>query len=460
MKKKVKIILIAALCVLGAAGVIWHLSAPLQVELVEILPQTAQLTFTEEGVFDYSYTHAIFPMISGEVLEVLVREGDRVRQGDVIAVINASDYQRQIEQLRSTVRGLGGQIHNLTQQEQAEMDALRGQRRSLQGQLFSLEAQAGDASTLDNQILFQQSVVAQHREAARWAQRHVEYMRGEFGRGSPEYYMARQQLSQARGLAEASQVQLEALRASDAGIEGQRQSIEAQIDAIDERLGTSYIGGMITYFQSMIESTNASIAQMEEQMGRAEIIAPVSGRITSLPVADVNLVSAGNAVAVIGFEEIIEVYIPTRELEGVSVGDQVELILDRRFGSQTIGGRVVSLGNMAEVRLSALGVEERRVRALIQPQANDLIIGYAMDVRFTVLSLPDSLIVPKTAVFRLDGEDHLWVLDENGRAALRQVTRGVETRDGFVITDGLSAGEQVVRDANQEGLSAGTRLAR
>ncbi|MCL2857900.1 MAG: biotin/lipoyl-binding protein [Oscillospiraceae bacterium] len=458
MKKKVKIIVTVVLCLAIGAGVFLQLTAPLEVELVEVAPQTAQLAFTEEGVFSYRHQHTVFPMVSGEVLEVLVEEGQQVTEGDVIAIINASDYLLQVDQLRSNIAGINGQIQGLNQQEQAELAVLRGQRGSLEGQLSALEAQAGDESTLEMQLLHMQAVVSQNQDSVHRARQTANAIRDEWGRESSQYYQALQVISQAQATAAASRAQLEALRANDAGLEGQRQSLLAQIEAIDERLATNPTSGMITYFQSMIASTNASIAQMEAQMGRAEITSPLSGRITSLPVSGANLASPGQMIAVIGFDEAIEVYIPTREIESVSVGDEVELIFDRRFGSQNMSGRVVYLGEMAQVRLSALGVEERRVRALIEPSGGELIIGYAMDVRFTVLSLPDSLVVPKTAVFRMGDEHYVWVLDIEGRAAQRRVTRGVELRDGFVIYDGLAAGDVVVRDANNSDLAVGMRL--
>ncbi|MCL2579059.1 MAG: biotin/lipoyl-binding protein [Oscillospiraceae bacterium] len=458
MKKKVKVAAAVLVCLALAAGAALYLTAPLQVESVELVPQTALLTFTEEGVFDYSDQFAVFPLVSGEVLEVAVEEGALIEEGDVIAVLSASDYQRQIEQMQSNISGFQAQIRNLNQQEEAELAALRGQRNSLVGQLASLDAQRVDFDRLEGQILYQSGVVSNNQSAESWARRNVDYIRDEFGRQSPEFYAAQQQLASARAALNASQVQLEALRVGDASLDGQRQSIQAQIDAIDQRLGESHIGGMVGYFQSMIAGTNTSIAQLRDQMGRAEITAPVAGRVVSLPIADANLVGAGNPVAIIGIGAMIEVFIPTREIDGVSVGDTVELIIDNRLGNITSTGRVTMLEDRAEVRLSALGVEERKVRALIQPIGANLIPGHSMDVRFTVLSLPDSLIVPKTAVFRLYGEDHVWLIGEDSRVALRAVTRGVETRDGFVITGGLEFGERVVRDANQPELSEGVRV--
>jgi len=461
MKKKVKIILLAALGVVVVAGIALSLLSPLAVELVQTVPQTALLTFTEEGIFDYSYSHSVFPLVSGEVLEVSAVLGQQVSAGDVIAVLSASDFENQIEQMQSAIRGHNAQIHNLSQQEQAEFAALRGQRASLEGQLAALEAQVGSQSTLEAQLRLQGEIIVQDRNNVNWARELVRYMRFHGWEDTPEYYQAQQQLNQARRALAASQAQLEALRGSDAGTEGQRQSIQAQIDAIDQRLGTSYIGGMASYFRSMIEMTELGIEQLEQQMGRAEVAAPVSGRITMLPVADSNLVSPGAVVAVIGSQAMVEVFIPIREVAGVSVGDQVELIINHRLGAQTISGTVAAMDEMAQTRLSALGVEERRVRALIRPeQSDDLLIGHSMDVRFTVLNLPESLIVPKTAVFTMpDGYDYVWVRGQGGRAEMRRVTRGVETRDGYVIAYGLEFGEQVVRNANQEGLGEGARIA-
>ena len=460
MKKRVKIIAIALLCVLGAVGIVLQLTAPLQVELLDIRPQTAVLTFTEEGVFGYSNHHTVISMINGEVLEVRVREGQLVSEGDVLAVVNALDYQSQIDALRGNIAGINGQIQNLRQQESAELAALRGQRNSLLGQLASVSDQIGDGTALEAQIMHQQRVIGQHQEAARWALRQAEEVRAEFGRDDPAYYAARSALSHARAAIASAEVHLEQLRTGGAGLEGQRQSIQSQIDAIDERLATSHIGGMVTYFNSLIESTNASISQLEAQMGRAEITAPVSGRVTSLPVADANVLSAGAPVAVIGYDPAVEVFIPTRELEGVMVGERVDLILDRRFTTGYMDGRIIAIGDTAQVRLSALGVEERRVRVLVEPHLPELlVIGYATDVRFTVLELPDALVVPRSAVFRLGDDHYVWaVSDSDNRAVLRQVLRGFELREGWEITSGLDSGERVVRDANQEGLAEGTRL--
>jgi len=460
VKKRVKIIVVAVLCVLGAVGIAWQLMAPMQVELLDVRPQTAVLTFTEEGVFDYRYHHAVVSMVSGEVLEVRVREGQRVREGEVLAVVSATDYESQLDALRSQVAGIHGQIQSLRQQEQAEFSALRGQRGSLLGQLASVTEQMGDGRATDAQIAYQQRVIGQLQDAVRWAQRTAEEARDEYGRDDPRYHAARAAVSNARAGVSAAQVQLEALRTGSAGLEGQRQSIQAQIDAIDQRLGTSYIGGMITYFDSLIEGTTASIAQLETQMGRAEITAPMAGRVTALPVADANVLGAGAPVAVIGFGELVEVFIPTRELEGVQPGDQVDLILDRRFTTGYIDGRVAEVGQTAQVRLSALGVEERKIRVLIQPaQPELLVVGYAIDVRFTVLELPGALVVPRSAVFRQGEHHYVWrVSDSTNQAHAQQVVRGHELRDGFEITAGLGEGCRIVRDANQEGLGEGVRL--
>jgi multidrug efflux pump subunit AcrA (membrane-fusion protein) len=97
------------------------------------------------------------------------------------------------------------------------------------------------------------------------------------------------------------------------------------------------------------------------------------------------------------------------------------------------------------------------VRVRIVPESDVFKPGYAMDVRFTVQELKGAVVVPKTAVFELEGQDTVWVV-ENGAAQYRTVTKGIETREGFEITAGLAAGEVVVPDANTAGLTPGKRL--
>jgi hypothetical protein len=82
---------------------------------------------------------------------------------------------------------------------------------------------------------------------------------------------------------------------------------------------------------------------------------------------EANLVSQAAQVAIIGRTPLVEVFVSTRYLDGMSAGDRVELKVEKQLGDETIGGTVTSVEDNAEARLSSLGIEERKVRVLVSP---------------------------------------------------------------------------------------------
>jgi len=464
MKKQVKIAIGAALGVLLAALGAFYALKPLAVEVTVLAPQTAAITFTEQGLYDYGDSYRIFPIVAGEVLEVMVREGDRVEAGDILAVVSASDYEYQILQLESAIKGYNAQISELWTREQQEKEELRTSRLGLEGQLETVEAeilkQERTVQSLDKQIDFQQDVVAANRRWVRLLEEDADEAKDLYGRDSEEHRAAGEALASARTALAASQVQLEQLRSGtlpDDYYEGQKNTLRAQIESIDERLGKSYTGSMTSYYQAQIESVQTSIDQMRERLGKTAITAPVSGVISELSLDSTNLISEQSCVAVIGSRPGVEVFVSTRDLDGIAVGDSVELIVEKRLGDETVPGTVRQIDDKAQLRLSALGVEERKVRVVVQ-HAGRLTVGGNVDVRFSLFEQPNSLVVPKTAVFQSDGEDCVFVV-RDGRAELRPVLLGMETREGYIVSEGLSEGESVVTDCNLQGLSDGKRVA-
>jgi HlyD family secretion protein len=215
---------------------------------------------------------------------------------------------------------------------------------------------------------------------------------------------------------------------------------------------------MKDYYAAQIESTRRSIAGLEQQAGRAVITAPMEGVVEKLPINDQNVVSAAAAVAQIGAEPAVEVYVPIREIDSVKPGDRVFIELDRRLGEDVVGGTVRSVDDKAELKISALGVEERKVRVLADLTRDiGIMPGFEMDVEFTVADLTGAVVVPKTAVFEWNGADTVWVL-EDGVARRRWIKTGLETRDGYEITEGLSHGESIITNSDAEGVSDGKRV--
>ncbi len=460
MKKIVKLVLLLLVVLAAGAGAYLYKTAPLQVETEVLRPETATLTFTEQGDYAYDNQYDLYPLVSGEILGVHVKKGQTVKKGDVIAEVYDPDYPYQVKQLRSNISGYNAQIANLGLQEQKERDNAAVTLETLKGQLATLRAEmakSGDTThSIEKQIQVQANVVDMNQRNADLAH---EYYRDVRDLDDETIRTAKEAYNQARSILYQSQLVLEQLRGgkpSEELYQAQESALETQIESTSALLEKGYSSGMQQYYQSQIEAAKLSIAQMTEKKGRATIYAPVAGVITDLPVLNKNIAEQQAPVAKISSEEVVETFIPVREIDGVKVGDQVDLLLDKRMGEKTIKGQVLKIEGEAQVKTSSLGVEERKIRALIQPKENALEIGYDIDVRFTVYTRQNALVVPKTAMFEKDGGDCVWIV-KNGVLAVQKVTKGVETSDGCIIEKGLSAGDAVVVDADNENLAQGKR---
>jgi len=467
MNKKVKILAAGVACVGAASLFIASISAPLQVETQVLDPITATVTFTEQGACVYEKSQQVSALLDGEVAEILVKEGQKVSQGDPIAVLSATNVDYEIQRLESSIKGYNAQIYNLSLEEQKERQNLEGTKNDLLGQKATLESQIMSQAALDetrlSKIILQEDIVAQERNGVYLARQNLRNYRDDYDPDSsdPDYVALKLALNEAeKSLASSEQalIDLQNSTIEPGYYEGKQESLDAQISAVDNKIGTSYSAAMQSYYYSQIESAKVSIAELSEKQGKATITAPCNGVISSLPVKLIGAVSQGAVIATVGCTPTVEVFVPVREIDGIHVGDAVSLTVSKRSGDAVYSGTVSEIGSQAELLLSPLGVEESKIRMLISTGSKDVGVGYQVDVDFTVYTREDCLTAPKKALFQQDGVDCVWVIRE-GLAQIQPVTTGVELRGGWVIEEGLSAGDIIITNANTQGLAQGKKIA-
>ena len=115
-------------------------------------------------------------------------------------------------------------------------------------------------------------------------------------------------------------------------------------------------------------------------------------------------------------------------------------------GDIPLRGRVRRIEPSAFVKVSALGVEERRVNVVIDlerpPQDCKLGDGYKVEARILVWS-GAAMMVPVGALFRR-GQDWAVFVASEGRALLRPVILGERNPEAAQVLKGLEVGEQVI----------------
>ncbi|MHB0974542.1 MAG: efflux RND transporter periplasmic adaptor subunit [Thiobacillus sp.] len=194
----------------------------------------------------------------------------------------------------------------------------------------------------------------------------------------------------------------------------------------------------------------ASTAQLQHG-GAAEVLqvrAPVAARVLRLQHESEGPVAAGQPLLEIGNPESLEAEVEVLSTDAVKIATGSKVILDRWGGDQPIEGRVRVVEPGGFTKISALGVEEQRVRVIVDftsPRAAwaRLGDGYHVEARFVLWQGKDVLQLPTSALFR-NGKGWAAFRLDGGRARLTPVEIGQRAGLSTQVLSGLHAGDRVV----------------
>lgn len=108
------VVVIVTLIVLGKKGVFGNKDDVKEIEIAKIVPTTIVETVSATGKIQPEIEVKIASMVSGEIIDLPVKEGQVVKKGDLLVKINPDLY---LSSLNRTVAGLSGSKAGLTQSE-------------------------------------------------------------------------------------------------------------------------------------------------------------------------------------------------------------------------------------------------------------------------------------------------------------------------------------------------------
>lgn len=264
--------------------------------------------------------------------------------------------------------------------------------------------------------------------------------------------LASQELIRIRQLAEKQLVSVEVL-----------QQTEAAAARAAAALRSSRFGVDVARHELQAARMRVSVSAASGQGNNSDlvdILAPVSGAVLQRLRQSEGVVSPGQALLELGDPAALEVVVDVQSFDAVQIQPGTEVRLTG-WGGEPLMALVRTVEPVGFTRVSALGVEEQRVRVVLgmtSPREQWALLGdgYRVDAHFILWRSDDVLVVPESALFRRGGDSFVFVIDGDV-AAQRAVSSG--RSDGFRVSilDGLSEGEQVVRHPDNS-LSDGVRV--
>jgi len=178
-----------------------------------------------------------------------------------------------------------------------------------------------------------------------------------------------------------------------------------------------------------------------------EIKAPVTGRVLKIIQDSEAPVLAGTPLIEIGDPHDLEVVAEPLSTDAVQIKTDAPVKIDG-WGGPPLSGRVTRVDPAGFLKVSALGVEEQRVRTIIDfvdPPAAWSKLGhdFRVIVHVTIWSAENVLTVPVSALFR-KGDDWAVFAVRDGRARTMPVQIGQRNSRLAEVLSGLSVGDQVV----------------
>lgn len=244
------------------------------------------------------------------------------------------------------------------------------------------------------------------------------------------------------------------------------EAAERAYDTSRASLGVAQANMQVSQYE--LERARAQLMSPSEMAQRRKLCecininSPVDGRVLRVLRESEGFVQAGQGLVEIGNPERLEIVVDLLSIDAVKIKAGDPALIDNWGGKDVINARVRRVEPFGFTKVSALGIEEKRVNVvldIISPRQEweTLGHGYQVDVRIVLWEDDEALKAPLTALFR-NGKDWVVFVVEAGKAKKRIVEVGNTTSSEAQILSGLSAGDKIVVYPG-EGIDEGIRIA-
>ncbi len=405
-----KIVLAAAGtgCVAVSASAYFAGARPLAVETVvasgSATPSLRTVLLTAGGYVRDARVVYVAPRVAGRVVSLLVREGDRVAAGSLIALLDTRDLAQEVDEAGAN----------------CELAAAN---------LRKLEAGSRPEEIAESQAQLQALTVAQER-----AERELTRSKALFADG----LVTAQALDQVETEAQAGARKLEAARqASRLVAAGPRR------EDIDSG-------------RAALQAARAHLLAASNRLSYTRVVAPVAGRVLrkfrnvgDFVSPDVAFIEGYETVAVgspivslaAAGEQEVSADINESDIAKVALGQSVE-VSPNAYPEDGLRGTVTQIAPRADRNKNTV-----EVKVTLRDAAR--VLPYDLSVKLSFLgeapatTRGPAIRIPAAALRRQGGRTTVFIVS-GSRAASRSVDIAPGGGDEIVVTGGLSAGEQVI----------------
>ena len=212
--------------------------------------------------------------------------------------------------------------------------------------------------------------------------------------------------------------------------------------------------------ESVVDSDKAAVENAKVQLSYCYIYSPINGRVGALLVYEGNLVRVNDGAPLVVINQVNPINV-TFAVPEVNLADlrrhmaKGQLQVDASFAPEEARpehGKLEFVDNAVDRPTGTV-----KLKAVFSNSERRLWPGQFVNVALTLATEAGVVVIPSEAVQVGQDGQHVFVVKEDRRVEVRPVTIGRTNEGEAIITKGLVAGEQVVREG-QFLLGAGSRV--
>lgn len=429
MKEKLFVLTVALPLLLGCA---------VPVEMTDVGRRSVREYIAEDATTRLGDEYVLDMPLSGTLQRIDWEVGDVVKTGEVICRIEPYMLEQQIREIEALIQQSRAQVDGVdaVKPKQEDIDTailrvreLRDGEEITQKELSIAHVDYDEAEKKHNRA---QGLLKEHAVS----QSFFDAAQRTYKTSHENIERARLNVAATTKAREIAELSLKRLQASTDDNEYMRDAYLAEIDALKSRLNV-----------------------MGKDLEKTVIKSPVTGSILEKYVEDRRVLAAGTPILKIGDMSSIEIEcdVLSEEVPRVRIGQDVE-IFGKALGGKVVMGTVTRVHPAGFKKLSALGIEQQRVRVVIafdDAQA-ELRPGTSIDLRIITNESKNALSIPERATFRHGDGWAVFVV--NSRTARTQpIVLGLKNDDWAEVIQGLEEGTVIIAEPTND-LKEGARV--
>ena len=304
----------------------------------------------------------VSPQIGGQIEQLLVKEGDAVKKGRLVAVIVPDELRADTAYYSHNVAGLSSQV----QESEA---ALRFQERQTADQILQAES---NLAASEAQVV----AAAADLENARLVYSRTENL-------SKRGVIAPQELDQSRTAASAAQAKLDALKKQ---VDAQRAAVALARSTAEQ---TAVRRSQVQANEHMKAAANAQRTKADVRLRYTELHAPIDGIVDVRAVRMGEVVNPGQPVVTVINQDDLWVRVDVEEsyIDRVRIGDTLTVRLPsgvERQGTVFFRGVDASFATQRDVSRTKRDIKTFEVRLRVDNKDRALAVGMTAYVSLPV----------------------------------------------------------------------------